>query len=323
MQTMKVLIVDDNAEIRSLIRVILENKGHTVAGEAEDGPGALKAFTALRPDVVLLDIIMPGKSGVEVLEEIRGIDTEAKVIMVTAVEQDIINRRLLLLGASGIIYKPFVPEDFEKAFLFAPPKTPVKGGENDTLTRLAAGGLSKCMLKTAEASSWAWELCDFSVVSGKIADAVKLADFGHAAAAIQVNIRNGSRFSAAMLFRSEDIGFISGCFVNGPLYQSESIKDLEEVLLLEIGSIILNAMVNPLIDASKMNAISSVPMFIKGGPGAVMAGLGACLDPKLDFRIIYASLAMRRDGRLARAGVLCVLPQKLAAELEGTGGAAA
>jgi len=313
---MKVLIVDDNAEIRSLIRAILENKGHTVAGEAEDGAGALKAFRALRPEVVLLDIIMPGKSGVEVLEDILKIDPAARVIMVTAVEQDLINRRLLLLGAAGIIYKPFSPGDFEKSFLSTLQKYSVKSEKSDTILRLAAGGLSRCMLKTTEVSSWAWELCEVRVFSGKIHDAVKLADFGAAAASIQVNIRNSSPFAAAMLFRSEDIGFISGCFANGPIYRTGGIGELEEALLLEIGNIILNALANPLLNALKISALASVPIFIKGGPGAVAAGLSACLDPKLDFRIISAALAMRRDGRLARAGVLGVLPEELASELE-------
>ena len=312
---MKVLIVDDSADIRNLIRVILESKGHTVAGEAGDGPGALKAFTELRPEMVLLDIIMPGMSGVEVLEEIRKIDPEARVIMVTAVEQDRVNRRLLLLGASGIIYKPFAPGDFEKAFLTALHQKPLNSSRNETITSLAAGGLSRCMLRTADVSAWAWELCDVSVFTGKIPDAVKLAAFGPTVGAVQVNLRGGMPFSAAMIFRSLDIKFISSCFVDGPVYRISG-TEVEEALLMEIGNIILNALTSPLINALKKSAIPSVPMLIKGGPGAVTAGLSSCLAPDLEYRVISASLAMRRDGRLARAGVLCFLPQELAEEIE-------
>ncbi|OIO05121.1 MAG: hypothetical protein COX65_05370 [Elusimicrobia bacterium CG_4_10_14_0_2_um_filter_56_8] len=113
---MKVLIVDDNSGTRSMIKIILERTGHDVVGEAGDGESALKAFSELRPDVVLLDIIMPGKSGLEVLEAIRKINPSAKVIMVTAVEQDEINSQILSKGAAAIIYKPFSFDDFEKAF---------------------------------------------------------------------------------------------------------------------------------------------------------------------------------------------------------------
>lgn len=113
---MKVLIVDDNAGTRNMIKIILEKTGHEVVAEAADGESALKAFREKQPEVVLLDIIMPGKSGVEVLEDILNIDKAAKVIMVTAVEQDEINRQLLTMGAAAIIYKPFAYTDFGNAF---------------------------------------------------------------------------------------------------------------------------------------------------------------------------------------------------------------
>jgi len=113
---MKILIVDDNASTREMVRLILQRTGHEVAGEADNGESALKAFKELRPDLVLLDIIMPGKSGLEVLGEIRAIDPAAKVIMLTAVDQDEVNAQLASKGAAGIIYKPFSYDDFEKAF---------------------------------------------------------------------------------------------------------------------------------------------------------------------------------------------------------------
>ena len=111
---MKVLIVDDNAGTRSMIKIILERSGHKVVGEAGDGDAAIRAFSELRPEVVLLDIIMPGKSGVEVLAEIRKIDPAAKVVLVTAVEQDEVNKELFAKGAAAIIYKPFSYGDFDK-----------------------------------------------------------------------------------------------------------------------------------------------------------------------------------------------------------------
>jgi two-component system chemotaxis response regulator CheY len=314
--TMNILIVDDNDEIRALMRALLEKQGHTVVGEAGDGDEAVKAFLELRPDVVLLDIIMPGKSGMEVLEEIRGLDPEAKVFMVTAVEQDTINRRLLLVGAAGIIYKPFSSEDFKRAFQSLPPRKPAKLKKSETIESLVAGGLSKCMLRTADASSWAWELCEVSVYTGKISDAVKDAGYGHAMAAVQVNVREGALFSAALVFRSADIAFISSCFANGPLYRTGDVPELAEGLVLEIGNVILNSLANPLIQAMGKSALPSVPMLVKGGSAAVAAALGSCLNPSLNHRIISATIAMRREGRVARAGVLGVLPEALAAGLE-------
>lgn len=112
---MKVLIADDNESIREMLRLVLQGLGHEVAGEAADGEAALKAFRELRPEAVLLDMIMPGKSGLEVLDEIKGLDPKARVIMLTAVDQDDINLRVAAKGVP-IIYKPFSMQDIEKAF---------------------------------------------------------------------------------------------------------------------------------------------------------------------------------------------------------------
>ena len=113
---MKVLIVDDNSSTREVLRVILKNLGHEVVGEAEDGKSALKAFVELRPETVLLDIIMPGISGIVVLEEMRRIVPAAKVIMLTAVDQDDVTSDIESKGASAIVFKPFSREDLKKAF---------------------------------------------------------------------------------------------------------------------------------------------------------------------------------------------------------------
>jgi DNA-binding NarL/FixJ family response regulator len=117
---MKVLIVDDNGSTREVLRAILKNLGHEVVGEAEDGKGALKAFVELRPEVVLLDIIMPGISGIVVLEEIKRIVPAANVIMLTAVDQDDVTADLMTKGAAGIVFKPFSHEDLRKALAKLP-----------------------------------------------------------------------------------------------------------------------------------------------------------------------------------------------------------
>lgn len=314
---MKALIVDDDEDVRGLMRAILEGKGHTVVGEAGDGKAALAAFSELRPDVVFLDIVMPGMSGVEALAEIRALDPEAQVVMVTAVEQDSMNRRLLLSGAAGIIYKPFSQKDFDISFHGLKPITPTDAHKSGALTRLAAGGLSKCMLRTSDATSWTWELRGVDVVSGGQADIARMAAFGLKPVSVQVNVRDGADFASALVFRSEDMSFISGCFTGGELYRVADRREMEEGLLLEIGNIILNSLASPLINALGRGAIPSVPMLIKGGAPAVAASLCAGMPGMRAFRIISAALGMMREGRTARAGVLAALPERLAAEIAG------
>jgi len=112
---MKVLIVEDNALTRYTIKSLLLKIGHEVVGEAEDGDGALKVYAETKPEVVFLDLILPGKSGVEILEDLRRIDPAARVVILTAVEQSELDRRLSDRGVTAIIRKPFSYEEFKEA----------------------------------------------------------------------------------------------------------------------------------------------------------------------------------------------------------------
>lgn len=103
----KVLIVDDAAVMRLKLKIILEKNGFEVAGEAENGLVAVEKYKQLQPDVVTMDITMPKMSGLEALKEIKEIDPNANVIMVSAMGQEIIVKEAVLGGAKTFIVKPF------------------------------------------------------------------------------------------------------------------------------------------------------------------------------------------------------------------------
>lgn len=106
----KILIVDDSAYARRIHRRILESGGHSVV-EATSGLGALEAFGLERPDAVLLDLSMEDLSGVEVLQQIREMDGEARVLVVTADVQRSTRDQVRDAGASGFVAKPVKPDD--------------------------------------------------------------------------------------------------------------------------------------------------------------------------------------------------------------------
>jgi two-component system chemotaxis response regulator CheY len=101
----KLLLVDDSALARRSLRVILESDGFEVV-EAEDGMTALERYFLEKPDLVLLDLVMKGMYGLDVLTKLRQLDPSARVIVVTADVQDSSHELVEQAGASGFISKP-------------------------------------------------------------------------------------------------------------------------------------------------------------------------------------------------------------------------
>ena len=102
----RVLIVDDSALSRRTLRQILEPAGYDVV-EAEDGLVALERYFLDKPDVVLLDLVMKGMYGLEVLTKLRELDADAKVVVVSADIQTSSKELVEQAGAKGFVNKPF------------------------------------------------------------------------------------------------------------------------------------------------------------------------------------------------------------------------
>ncbi len=103
----KILIVDDAAFMRMMIKDILEKHGYEVVGEAADGAEAVEKYKELKPDLVTMDITMPEMDGIQALKEIRKIDSDAKVIMCSAMGQQAMVIDAIQAGAKDFIVKPF------------------------------------------------------------------------------------------------------------------------------------------------------------------------------------------------------------------------
>ena len=103
----KILIADDSAFMRKILKNILAKSGHSEVVEAVDGDEAIAKFKAEKPDLVLLDIIMEKKDGIEVLKQIKASNPKSKVAMVSAVGQEQMVKEALKFGAEDFIVKPF------------------------------------------------------------------------------------------------------------------------------------------------------------------------------------------------------------------------
>lgn len=106
---MKIMVVDDAAFIRMMMRRALEAEGHQVL-EAPDGEEAVEAYRLHRPDLVTMDITMPGLDGISALKEIRRLDPQARVMMVSAMGQQAMVLEALQAGALDFVVKPVEAE---------------------------------------------------------------------------------------------------------------------------------------------------------------------------------------------------------------------
>jgi len=109
---LKIMIVDDNKTMRTIINEICLTYGFNVVGMAENGKEAVKLYNEVKPDIVTMDILMPEMNGLEAIRRIRFNDDEAKIIVISSLSEKKEMKKCLLSGASYYMIKPFEPDKF-------------------------------------------------------------------------------------------------------------------------------------------------------------------------------------------------------------------
>src|SRR5690554_3016480 len=110
-----VLIVDDTKFLRLMLGDILRKAGHEVIAEAENGEIGVQQYRKFKPDLVILDLMMPIMDGITTLREIRKIQPEAMIIICSAMSQRDLISEAIDAGANGYIMKPFEPDRVKQA----------------------------------------------------------------------------------------------------------------------------------------------------------------------------------------------------------------
>ncbi len=102
-----ILVVDDASFMRMMIKDILSKNGFTILGEAENGLKAIEKYKELEPDLVIMDITMPEMDGIQAVKEIKKINSNAKIVMCSAMGQQAMVIEAIQAGAKDFIVKPF------------------------------------------------------------------------------------------------------------------------------------------------------------------------------------------------------------------------
>jgi len=112
LEGLRIVLADDHAVVRLGFRLLLEGVGAEVVAEAERGEGAIRLYAEHSPDVLVMDVSMPGIGGLAALERLLGVAPKARVLMLSAHEDAIVPVRAMRIGARGYLCKRASPEEF-------------------------------------------------------------------------------------------------------------------------------------------------------------------------------------------------------------------
>jgi len=180
------------------------------------------------------------------------------------------------------------------------------------LAGMTKTSLEKCLSRLAKVSAGTWEVLGVTASSGSLEDAVKQHNFENPVASVVYFNLTGLPLTAMLILDPADIDCISKCFMGYSFPGGPATTQAEEVMLLELGNIILNSIVNSTLNALKKSGMPSVPAYLEGDLPRLLEGLGAGAELKQNLRVITAKLAIRCDSREAVAEVLALIPEELA-----------
>lgn len=113
-----ILVADDAAFIREAIMQICRESGHLIVGEASNGAEVVEKALRLRPQVIIMDLVMPYKNGIEAAQEILQVLPATRIIACSTVDQEIMKQKALLAGCKGFLGKPFRKAEVIEALHF-------------------------------------------------------------------------------------------------------------------------------------------------------------------------------------------------------------
>ncbi len=187
---------------------------------------------------------------------------------------------------------------------------------NATLESLVIESLAKCLQRLERVSAGTWQVTGVKVSTGNLEDALRRHDFRNPGIAVYFNLKGISPLTAIMMFSPADMECISKCYTGHSFPHGAATTMAEEVMLTELGNIVMNSLINGLLNALRRQSIPTIPGFAEGNLQTLTAELGKTVNVKQEFRIISASLDLKWDATTAKVEAIALVPEELAMELE-------
>jgi hypothetical protein len=187
---------------------------------------------------------------------------------------------------------------------------------NVTLKSLSALGVAYCLQRLSRASAGTWQVLDAKVSYGTFEDALKQHDFNRPAAAVYVGLKGRSPLTAMMLFDPADMECVSRCYTGQAFHREGRLTPADEMMLVELGNMVINALLSSLLNPLKKGFMPAVPRFIEGDLARLAGELLQAAGIKTSFRIITVMLEMRSGDCAAKSEVFALITEEMALELE-------
>ncbi len=183
------------------------------------------------------------------------------------------------------------------------------------LQQLAAISLEKCLLRLSRVSAGTWRMTGLDVAPGTLKDALAGTAPGKKVSAVHFTLKAGGDLSALMLFDHDYIECISTAFTGLSFPRTERTTPAEEVMLLELGNIVLNALASSVLNALKKFSMPAVPQFVEGEASALPARLDSAEAGEV-CRVISGSLTIQSGQCETVSRIFALVPESMALEIE-------
>ncbi|HAH31961.1 MAG TPA: hypothetical protein DCL44_06580 [Elusimicrobia bacterium] len=187
---------------------------------------------------------------------------------------------------------------------------------NRILENITVASLEKCVGRLSKVSAGRWSLADVSVSRGVLSDMSFERRSGESGAAVYFEISGDCPFTAMIIFQAADIKPISKCFLGFAFKGLADANQSAQLLISELGNIILNSFIGSLSNALKRSFIPSAPKCLTGEPRFLLEALAAFLGKEQKYSLVSVMLDLQCDHIVTRAEVVGIIPEKLEAELK-------